>query len=80
MLKAVKVLTQKQYQDHVPWSFAYRVVCIDDRFTKAIVVFRGKNAAYEFITGIFKEYKYCRKVRNKHFNHEWGRRTFISTK
>ena len=68
MLKAMKVLTQKKYQDHVPCSFAYKVVCIDDRFTKRIVVYRGENAAYEFIKAILKEYKYCKKVMNKHFN------------
>ena len=38
----MKVLTQKKYQDHIPYSFAYKVVCIDDRFTKPIVVYRGK--------------------------------------
>ena len=58
----------KKYQDHFPCSFAYKVVCIDDRFTKPIVVFRVKNAAYEFIKAILKEYKYCKKVMNKHFN------------
>ena len=58
----------KKYQDHVPCSFAYKVVCVDDRFTKRIVVYRGENAAYEFIKAILKEYKYCRKVMNKHFN------------
>ena len=42
----------KKYQDHVPCSFAYKVVCIDDRFTKPIVVFRGENAAYKFIKAI----------------------------
>ena len=68
MLKAVKVLTQKKYQDHIPFSFAYKVVCIDDTFTKPIVVYRGENAAYEFIKAILKEYKYCKKVMNKHFN------------
>ena len=47
-----------KYQDHVPCSFAYKVVCIDDRFTKPIVVFRGENAAYEFIKAILREYKY----------------------
>ena len=52
----------KQYQDHVPCSFAYKVVCIDDRFSKPIVVFRGENAAHEFIKAILKEYKYCKKV------------------
>ena len=58
----------KKYQDHVPCSFAYKVVCIDDRFTKPVVVYRGENAAYEFIKVILKEYKYFRKVINKHFN------------
>ena len=58
----------KNYQDHIPCSFAYKVSCIDDRFTKPIFVYRGENAAYEFIKAIFKEHKYCRKVMNKHFN------------
>ena len=34
----------KIYQDRVPCSFAYKLVCIDDEFTKPIVVFRGENA------------------------------------
>ena len=58
----------KKYQDHVPYSFAYKVVSNDDKFTKAIVVYRGENAAYEFIKAIPKECKYCKKVTNKHFN------------
>ena len=45
----MKVLAQKKYQEHIPCSFAHKVVCIDDRFTKWIVVYRGENAAYEFI-------------------------------
>ena len=32
----------KKYQDHVPSSFAYKVVCIDGRFTKPIVVLEVK--------------------------------------
>ena len=60
----MKVLIQKKYQDHIPFSFAYKLVCVDDEFTKPIIVFRGENAAYEFV----KEYQYCRKVMKKHFN------------
>ena len=52
---------------HIACSFAYKLVCVDDKFTKAIVVFRGENAAYKFIEAI-KEYQYCKKVMNKHFN------------
>ena len=58
----------KKYQDCVPCSFAYKVVCFDDRFTKRIVVYRDENSAYEFIKAILKEYKCCKKVMNKHFN------------
>ena len=28
----------KKYQEHVPCRFGYKVVCIDDRFTKDVVV------------------------------------------
>ena len=58
----------KEHQDHIPCSFAYKVACVDDKFTKRIVVYRGETAAYGFIKAILKEYKYCRKVMNKHFN------------
>ena len=45
----------KYYQDHIPCNFVYKLVCVDDKFTKPIVVFRGKDAAYEFIKAILKE-------------------------
>ena len=51
----------KKYQDHIPCSFAYKLVCVDDKFTKPIVVFRGENIAYEFIKAILKGYQYCKR-------------------
>ena len=60
-LKGVEIFEgsySKKYQDHIPCSFDYKVVYIDDKFTKPLVVFRGKNAAYEFIKAIIKEYEY----------------------
>ena len=45
----------EKYQDHVPYSFAYKLVCVDDEFTKPIVVFRAGNVVYEFIKEILKE-------------------------
>ena len=57
----------KRYHDHVPCSFAYKIVCIDDKFSKPIVVYRGENAAYEFIKAILEEYKYCKKYIEKTF-------------
>ena len=31
---------------HIPCSYPYKNVCIDNRFSKPIVVYRGENAAY----------------------------------
>ena len=58
----------KKYHDHIPCSFAYKIVCIDNRFSQPIVVYRGENAAYEYTIAILKEYKYCKKITKKHFN------------
>ena len=45
----------KKYHDHVPCSFTPKVVCIDGRFSKPIIAFRGENATYEFIKTILNE-------------------------
>ena len=52
---------QKKYHEHVPCSYAYKVVCVDDKYSKSIVVYRGVNAAYEFIRSTLKKHKYCKK-------------------
>ena len=59
---------KKKYQDHIPCSFAYKLVCIDDKFSKPIFVFRGEDTTYKFIKAILKEYECCKKVMKKHFN------------
>ena len=58
----------KNYQNYITCSFAYKVVCIDGKFSKPIVAFRAKNLAYEFIKAILEEYKYCKNLMKKHFN------------
>ena len=45
----------------IPCSFAYKVVCVDNKFSKRVVLYRGKNAAYKLIEAILKEYDYCKK-------------------
>ena len=45
----------QKYQDYIPSSFAYKDLCVDDKFSKKIVVFRGENAAYKFIEVLLKE-------------------------
>ena len=72
----------EKYQDHILCSFAYKLICVNDKFTKPIIVFRDQNAAYQFIKAILKEHEYCKKVMKKHqkYNHEWRRRRTIPIK
>ena len=65
-----------KYQAHILYSFAYKVVCIDDKFSKKVVLIKGKNAVYEFIKAILEEYDFCKKVTKRHFN----RNLAVSTK
>ena len=58
----------RKCQDHISCSFAYKVVCVDNKFSKDVMLYRGKNAVLIFINCIFKEYGYCRSVMKKHFN------------
>ena len=57
-----------KYQDHIPCSFVYKIVCIDDKFTKPTIICRGENAACEFNKAIPEEYKYCKKIMKENFN------------
>ena len=63
MLKLTKGSTQKI----IKITF-FVVFCVNDEFTKPIVVFRSINPAYKLIEAIFKEYQYYKKVMKKHFN------------
>ena len=51
-----------KYQDHVPCSFVYNVVCVDDEFTKPILVFRAKMLLMNSLR------KFLKKVMKKRFN------------
>ena len=51
----------KKYQDYIPCSSAHKVVCLDDKFSKPVVLYRGKNAVNKFIEAILKKYDYCKK-------------------
>ena len=61
----MKVLTERKYPDHFPCSFAYKLACVNDEFTKSILVFRGENTSYKFIEAILKESEYCENIIKK---------------
>ena len=44
----------EKYQKHIPCSFAYKVVCVDDKFSKPVVLCNGKNVINKFIKAILE--------------------------
>ena len=42
-----------KYQDHVPCSFAYKLVCVDDKFSKDVVLYRGKKCYFKIYSVSF---------------------------
>ena len=66
------VHTLKKYQDHIPCSLPYKVICIDNKFIKPVILYRGKNAVDRFIESSLKERSYCQKIIKKHFNKNLG--------
>ena len=69
----MKVLAQRNIMIIFLVVMLLKLFCIDIRFSKPIVVYRGKNVAYEFIKAILKECKYCKNIIKKYFkkcNHE----------
>ena len=43
------------YQLHVPCGYAYKVVCVDDRYTKDTVVYRGEDCVERFLKAVNEE-------------------------
>ena len=68
VLRNENISYTEKYQNHISCSFVYKVICIDNEFSKDIVTYRGKDAIYKFIEKILEEYDYCNGVMKKYFN------------
>ena len=58
----------EKYQNYIPCSFLYKVVCIDNKFNNRVVLYGGKHATYRFIEANLEEYDYYKKIIKNHFN------------
>ena len=53
ILKAVKSSNKnngsytEKYQGHIPCSFAYKVSCVDNKFSQKVVLYRGKKCCLQ---------------------------------
>ena len=57
------------YQAHEDCGYGYKLVCCyDDKYSKDICIYRGKNAVYKFMEKMLEEVEYCKAVVKKCFN------------
>ena len=56
----------KKYQKHVTCSFGYKLVRVDDKFSKHFKPYLDKDALYNFISSMIKETKYFSDEMKKH--------------
>ena len=55
--------------NHRVCSYAYKLICItDDKFSKPVELYRGKNAVYKFIKDMLSEEAYCVEMITNHFS------------
>ena len=52
----------RKCKDYISCSLAYKVVCLDNKFSKKVVLYSGNNDVYKFMEPILNNCNYCRKV------------------
>ena len=58
----------EKYQDHIPCSFAYKIFCIDNRFTKPTFVDRVKMQRMNLLKQFLKDINIAKKIIEEYFN------------
>ena len=58
---------KNNFQNHVGCSFGYKLLCVDDQFSRPYRSYLGQNTAHKFITNMVKESKYCSRMMKKVF-------------
>ena len=53
-----------KYQRHDPYSYANKLVCADDKFSKPFKIYLGEDGFYDFIN-MLEESKYCSNMMKK---------------
>ena len=53
---------KNQYQRHIVWRCGYKLVCIDDKFSRHFKSYLGEDNVYNFVDSMIKESKYCCNV------------------
>ena len=59
-----------KYQKHVGCSYGYKLIIVDDKFSKPFKSYLDEDVVYNFISSVIDENKYCSDMMKEHFNKE----------
>ena len=59
-----------KYKKDVASSCGYKLVCVDDKFSKHFRSYWDEDTVYNFISSMIEESKCCTDVMKKHFSKE----------
>ena len=59
-----------KYQKHIACRYGYKLVCLDDKFSKLFKTYLGEDTLYNFINNFIGERKYCSEMIEQHFTKE----------
>ena len=54
-----------KYQKHIACTYEYKLICIDDKFSKPFKTYLDEYVVYNFINSMIDESKYCSDVMKK---------------
>ena len=57
----------RKYEEHLACSYCYKLVCVDDKFSKSVKSYLGEDAVHNFIDCMIKESRFCIDIMKKHF-------------
>ena len=57
--------SKNKYKKYIACSHDYKLVCVDDKFSKPFKTYLDENDIYDFINSMIEESKYCSDVMKK---------------
>ena len=54
-----------KHKKHNACSYSYKLVCVNDKFSKPFKTYLGQDEVYNFINNMIEESKYCNDVIKK---------------
>ena len=58
----------KKYQNHIVCSYGYKLICVDERYSKPYKTYLSEDAIDKFLNDMIKESENCSKVIETEFN------------